>query len=269
MKKIALASIPFFLLGCTTLDSNSDFSDAVKRIDSKQNYKVVIGESLTPDVIKVNQGQLVNSSLELNYVQPYGNNSAPDSYITMELQYFKNYNEYRTAFVQGTEEKVKLKPYAAAAETCSDICTQTQYIQFPIESDSFDQAPYKDLIFDVQASNSNSISFSIPAGYIEAIVKTAKERSASQTAIVATSTAVVTPSVEAGPATKAVDMSNYWFKEIPVDERDSTISWAVANRNGVKNSIDTTSKEVEMFSYWFEKASNDERNSIIKSLLDY
>ncbi len=35
MEKIVLASIPLFLIGCTTLDSNSDFTDSVKRIDSK------------------------------------------------------------------------------------------------------------------------------------------------------------------------------------------------------------------------------------------
>ena len=266
MKKIVLASIPLFLIGCTTLDSNSDFTDSVKRIDSKQNYQVVIGESLTPDVLEVRQGQLVNSSLELNYVKPYGTETVPDSYITMELQYFKNYNEYRTVLVKGAEEKVSLKPYAASAETCSDICTQTQYVKFPVSNEIFNKAPFKDLIFDVQVSNANSISFSIPAGYIEAIVNTGNQSKIVKPVVAA---AVPVAAIQEGSASQALDMSKYWFEQISSDQRDSVVNWSVANRNGVVDSLDGKTKEIEMFEYWFEKASKEERKAIIKELLEF
>ncbi|MBE8567267.1 DUF2057 domain-containing protein [Vibrio tasmaniensis ZS-17] len=269
MKKIVLASIPLFLIGCTTLDSNSDFTDSVKRIDSKQNYQVVIGESLTPDVLEVRQGQLVNSSLELNYVKPYGTETVPDSYITMELQYFKNYNEYRTVLVKGAEDKVPLKPYAASAETCSDICTQTQYVKFPVSNEIFNEAPFKDLIFDVQVSNANSISFSIPAGYIEAIVNTGDQSDTVKPVVAAAVPVVATAAIQKKPASQALDMSKYWFEQVPLEQRDSVVNWSVANRNGVVDSLDGKTKEIEMFEYWFEKASKEERKAIIKQLLEF
>lgn len=269
MKKIVLASIPLFLIGCTTLDSNSDFTDSVKRIDSKQNYQVVIGESLTPDVLEVRQGQLVNSSLELNYVKPYGTETVPDSYITMELQYFKNYNEYRTVLVKGAEDKVSLKPYAASAETCSDICTQTQYVKFPVSNELFNEAPFEDLIFDVQVSNANSISFSIPAGYIEAIVNTGNQGATVKPVVAAAVPVAAIPVIQEESASKALEMSKYWFEQVPLEQRDSVVNWSVANRNGVVDSLDGKTKEIEMFEYWFDKASKEERKAIIKQLLEF
>ncbi|MEI8637604.1 hypothetical protein [Vibrio coralliilyticus] len=70
MKKIILASLPLLMVGCTTLDSTSDFTDVVKRVESKQNYQIIVGKSLTPNALEVNGSQLVKSSLELNYVTP-------------------------------------------------------------------------------------------------------------------------------------------------------------------------------------------------------
>ncbi|MFA0113192.1 DUF2057 domain-containing protein [Vibrio sp. 10N.261.46.E11] len=274
MKKIVLASIPLFLIGCTTLDSNSDFTDSVKRIESKQNYQIVVGESLSPDVLEVRQGQLVNSSLELNYVTPNSTVAVPDSYITMELQYFKNYNEYRSVLVQGSEGKVPLKPYAASAETCSDICTQTQYVQFPVSNEIFNEAPFKDLIFDVQVSNANSISFSIPAGYIEAIVNTGDKNATAKPVmvaapVVAATPVVAVPALQQEPVSQAQEMSKYWFEQIPTEQRDSVINWSVANRNGVVDSLGDNVKEIEMFEYWFNKASKEERKTIIKQLIEF
>ena len=273
MKKIVLASIPLFLIGCTTLDSNSDFTDSVKRIESKQNYQIVVGESLSPDVLEVRQGQLVNSSLELNYVTPNSTVTVPDSYITMELQYFKNYNEYRSVLVQGSEGKVPLKPYAASAETCSDICTQTQYVKFPVSNEIFNEAPFKDLIFDVQVSNANSISFSIPAGYIEAIVNTGDKNAIAKSVmaapVAAAAPVVAVPALQQEPVSQAQEMSKYWFEQIPTEQRDSVINWSVANRNGVVDSLGDNVKEIEMFEYWFNKASKEERKTIIKQLIEF
>ncbi|MFS1935047.1 DUF2057 family protein [Vibrio splendidus] len=269
MKKIVLASIPLFLIGCTTLDSNSDFTDSVKRIDSKQNYQVIIGESLTPDVLEVRQGQLVNSSLELNYVKPYGTETVPDSYITMELQYFKNYNEYRTVLVKGAEEKVSLKPYAASAETCSDICTQTQFVKFPVSNELFNEAPFKDLIFDVQVSNANSISFSIPAGYVEAIVNTGNTNTTVSPVTVAPVAVPVAAVVAEEPkASQAQEMVTYWYGQATKEEQSAVTDWAFQNRKNASPASIEGSKEIEMISYWFNKLDSEEKSQTMIWLLE-
>lgn len=267
MKKIVLASIPLFLIGCTTLDSNSDFTDSVKRIESKQNYQVVVGESLTPDVLEVRQGQLVNSSLELNYVTPTKNEAVPDSYITMELQYFKNYNEYRSVLVKGAGKKVQLKPYAASAETCSDICTQTQYVKFPVSNELFNEAPFKDLIFDVQVSNANSISFSIPAGYVEAIVNTGNTNTpVSPVAVAPVPVAAVV--AEEPKASQAQEMVNYWYGQATKEEQSAVTDWAFKNRKNASPASIEGSKEIEMISYWFNKLDSEEKSQTMIWLLE-
>ena len=269
MKKIVLASIPLFLIGCTTLDSSSDFTDAVKRIESKQNYQVVVGESLTPDVLEVKQGQLVNSSLELNYVTPTNDRAVPDSYITMELQYFKNYNEYRFARVKGADDKVQLKPYAASAETCSDICTQTQYVKFPVSNELFDEAPFKDLVFDIQVSNANSISFSVPAGYVEAIVNTGDKNTAFSPVVAAVAAVPVAAVVAKDPkASQAQEMVNYWYGEATKEEQSAVTDWAFKNRKNANPAPLEGSKEIEMVSYWFNKLDSEEKSQTMIWLLE-
>ena len=265
MKKIILASLPLLMVGCTTLDSTSDFTDVVKRVESKQNYQIIVGKSLTPDALEVNGSQLVKSSLELNYVTPTQKKNVPDSFIKMELQYFKNYNEFKTVMVEGSNKEVALKPYAASAETCSDVCTQTQYVRFPVSSQLLAQQPYQDLKFDVTASNANNITFSIPSGYIEAIVNSANSNVAP--AVVAAPVAAATP-VAHSSSSKAVEMTQYWFEQTPKEQRDDLLSWAVENRNSTKLTLTTDSKQQEMFGYWYGKATKEERKAVIKQLLE-
>ncbi len=80
-------------------------------------------------------------------MKPYGTERFLIHILRWNFNTFKNYNEYRIILVKGAEDKVSLKPYAASAETCSDICTQTQYVKFPVSNEIFNEAPFKDLIF--------------------------------------------------------------------------------------------------------------------------
>ncbi|WP_339389470.1 DUF2057 domain-containing protein [Vibrio neptunius] len=262
MKKIILASLPLLMVGCTTLDSTSDFTDAVKRVESKQNYQIIVGKSLKPDALEVNGSQLVKSSLELNYVVPVQKKNVPDSFIKMELQYFKNYSEFKSVTVEGINRKEALKPYAASAETCSDVCTQTQFVKFPVSSQFLEQQPYQDLVFNVAASNANNMTFSIPAGYIEAVVNSANYN-------VGTASVAVPVTIETdGNSSKAIEMTQYWFEQTPKEQRDELLSWAVENRNSSKVILTTNSKQQEMFGYWYGKATKEERKTVIKQLLE-
>lgn len=266
MNKIILISFPLILVGCTTLDANSDFSDSVKRIESKQNYQMVTGKTLTPETIGVRGGQLVKSTLEFNYIAPYSAQKVPDSYISMELQYFKNYDQFKyVEFAQGST-RVDITPYATAAETCSDICTTTQYIKFPVDEALFLDTPDQDLHFDVAASKNSIFSFSVPAGYIKALVESGNNSVAGQKQSVN-----VAPEAKAVPASqqsKVFEMSQYWYEQLAKSEQDSAINWAITNRNQWLDEPLSASKEAEMFSYWYKKASVDERKEIIKQLLE-
>lgn len=268
MNKIILISFPLILVGCTTLDANSDFSDSVKRIESKQNYQMVTGKTLTPETIGVRGGQLVKSTLEFNYIAPYSEQQVPDSYITMELQYFKNYDQFKyVAFAQGST-RVDITPYAAAAETCSDICTTTQYIKFPVDEALFLDSLDQDLYFDVAASKNSLFSFSVPAGYIKALVESGHNSVAGQKQSAYIAPAVIVKETPINQQSKVLEMSQYWYEQLAKSEQDNAINWAITNRNQWLDKPLSASKEAEMFSYWYEKANVDERKEIIKQLLE-
>jgi len=264
MKKIVWTSFPLILMGCTTLDSSSDFTDAVSHVESKQNYRLIVGKSLTPDTKEIRGGQLVRSSLKLNYVDSNNKQSAPDSFITMELQYFKNYNEFTYAVVNGT--KVEVIPYAATAETCSDVCTTTQYLKFPVSTAGLVKKPNSDLQFEVLSSHVNSFTFSIPAGYIEAIVQTG-EQSVQSIPNAAVAPAAVSNAVEI-KTSKPLEMMEYWYDESSEQVKGQFEDWAFANRQGDISAFETTEQSGQMLEYWFKKSSESERKQIIKWLLE-
>ncbi|WP_100753735.1 DUF2057 domain-containing protein [Vibrio salilacus] len=266
MKKIILMSISLVITGCSTLDVDDDFSDSVSQIESKQNYQVVTGKTLTPEIINIKGGQLVKSTLEFNYVVSNLKQGVPDSYITMELQYFKNYNQFHSVVFSQNGSTEKINTYAAATETCGDICTTTQYIKFPVDEALFLDMPDQDLHFDVAASKNSLFSFSVPAGYIKALVESGNNSVAGQKQSVN-----VAPEAKAVPASqqsKVFEMSQYWYEQLAKSEQDSAINWAITNRNQWLDEPLSASKEAEMFSYWYKKASVDERKEIIKQLLE-
>ena len=78
---------------------------------------------------------------------------------------------------------------------------------------------------------------------------------------------VAQPEQPVANASKPVEMSTYWFEEVPAAEKSEILNWAVENRSSSEILPLKGSKEAEMFSYWFEKASIDERKAIIKQLL--
>ncbi|TMX31876.1 DUF2057 domain-containing protein [Vibrio sp. Hep-1b-8] len=268
MNKALLISFPFVLVGCTTLDANSDFSDAVKRIESKQTYQIVTGKTLTPETIDIQGGQLVKSTLEFNYVAPYENQSAPASFITMELQYFKNYSQFSYVNFSENNLKVDLESYAASAETCSDICTTTQYLKFPVDQSLFMESLGEDLVFDVAASKNSIFTFSVPAKYIEALVKSGSNGALANKKVASSPAIVTNQATDFEPQSKALEMSQYWFEQMKADEQQKAVNWAVANRSESNTELFGKSKEAEMFGYWYEKADREERKAIIKKLLD-
>ena len=268
MNKALLISFPFVLVGCTTLDANSDFSDAVKRIESKQTYQVVTGKVLTPETIDIQGGQLVKSTLEFNYVAPYENQNAPASYITMELQYFKNYSQFSYVVFDENNSQVDLESYAASAETCSDVCTTTQYVKFPVDQSLFMEPLGEDLVFDVAASKNSTFTFSVPAKYIEALVKSGNTSGSTQKTVVSAQAVATQQAFDAEPQSKALEMSQYWFEQMDAGEQQNAVNWSVVNRSESSPEPFAKSKAVEMFGYWYEKADKDERKAIIKKLLE-
>ncbi|MEZ8102427.1 DUF2057 domain-containing protein [Vibrio bivalvicida] len=267
MKKCLVVSLIALMVGCTTLDSNSSFTDVVAQVETKQNYSLVEGKFLSPDVEASKGTQLTQSTLALNYVVPHGQSSVPSSFIVMEVKYFKNYSEYKYAEVDG--KKVALKSLAPTAETCSDICTQRQYFKFDVSEESLVKGEQYGLRFSLASSEQNKVIFDVAAGYIKAIRNSVDNKPAPSAAtIVAPVVATTAIAQDSTEKSKPQEMAMYWYEQLDEKQQESVTNWAVSNRKNSEAKLETVDQAEQMFSYWFNKASESEKKTILVELIN-
>lgn len=268
MKKCLVVSLVALMVGCTTLDSSSDFSDVVAQIETKQNYYLVEGKVLSPDAEVSKGAQLTQSTVALNYVAPYSQQATPSSFIVMEVKYFKNYSEYRYVELEG--KKIPLKSLAPTAETCSDICTQRQLFQFDVSESALIKAEKSGLRFALASSEQNKVMFDVPAGYIEAVRSSVDNKlDSKRAAIVAVPTASsMVDNSSTVEKSKSHEMAMYWYQQLDDTQKDSVTNWAVSNRKNTKVDLETKDQAEQMFSYWFGQANETEKKMILVELIN-
>lgn len=269
MKKCIIASVVALMVGCTTLNSESDFSDVVAQIETKQNYYLVEGKVLSPDVEASKGAQLTQSSLALNYVVPNSKQKVPSSFVVMEVKYFKNYSEYKYAEFDG--KKIPLKSLAPTAETCSDICTQRQFFKFDVSESSLAKGEQQGFRFALASSEQNKVYFDVAAGYIKAIKNSAPKQSVMTESLIAATTPVVeqtTTTQTVVEKSKPQEMAMYWYDQLGEKQQENVSSWALSNRKSLDAELQTTDQAEQMFSYWFNQANENEKKLILIELIN-
>ncbi|OCH57957.1 hypothetical protein A6D98_18040, partial [Aliivibrio fischeri] len=188
----------------------------------------------------------------------------PESYVAVELSYFKASYAYDSVSFNGTETDITA--YSPSTESCSEHCTSTQYFTFPIDNKDIELSAKNGLTYDVHATNDTSkLSFTIPAGYFQAVLdEKALQLEHTPSAVQRPVTEVKVESKDSKP----VEMSKYWFDEATVAEQEQFTEWAFANRKSISTQLKSDSKSVEMLSYWYEKASTEDRAQILTWLLN-
>lgn len=260
-KTLVLGTI--LLSGCTTLSADDDFSDAIRTVDKRADYVSIEAKSITP---KENQGYGANaikniSQVVANYPLTVAKNT-PESYVAVELNYMKTHTEYSSVMLDG--KLLDIEAYAPSDETCSEHCTITQYITFPIDNSLIEKSAQNGLTYLLKTENDMSqLSFSIPAGYFQAIVN---ERRADNS-VTPIAVASVSQSAVVSQQSKSIEMTQYWYSEATESEQEKFMQWAVANRKSIDTPLKTESKPLEMMAYWFEKSSKDEKSQILMWLL--
>jgi len=260
-KTLVLSAI--LLGGCSTLAVDDDFSDAIRSVSKRADYVSIEAKSIAPTENKSVGGNAIKNITQVvaNYPIDLAE-EVPDSYMSVELSYMKANYEYSSVVINGKE--LNLAPYAPTDETCSEHCTTTQYFSFPIENDVIAEAGEVGLTYIIKTDNNMSqLSFSIPAGYFQAITKERESNKVGK-APVASSSSTKASSQQSKP----VEMTEYWFGEANQDERELFTQWAVANRKSAETSLVTESKSLEMLGYWYEKASTEEKTQILMWLLN-
>ena len=251
------------LSGCSTLSSDDDFSDAINEVTRKYNYISIEGKNITPIENKgIGANSLRNTShVVANY--PTTDKIAPESYIAVELSYFRSSYEYNSVVFNGIEEK--LTAYSPSTESCTEHCTATQYFTFPIDNKEIEKSAKDGLTYDVNTTNNMSkLSFSIPAGYFQAILDERKFNSNMNT-----TAPLPVAVIDVVSDSKPVEMTKYWFDESTAVEQEAFTEWAFANRKAINSPLVSTSKSLEMLTYWYEKSSVEDRSTILTWLLHH
>ncbi len=266
MNKVSIVVLSLFLGACSSLDSKSNFDNSVAEITPKNGYVEVTGQSYSPDS-KANVGaDILKSSLYFTYNHKVSNDATPESLITMDVSYFQSYKEYSTVNFFG--KSLEINSTQVSRESCSEHCTRTQYFTFPLTEKDVQQARQSDLEFTLEGQGGVlSTTFIVPKEYIETIYTSASGTTLAPAIMVSAPVAAAQPEQPVANASKPVEMSTYWFEEVPATEKSEILNWAVENRSSSEIQSLTGSKEAEMFSYWFGKATIDERKAIIKQLL--
>ncbi|MGY3569029.1 DUF2057 family protein [Vibrio paucivorans] len=273
MQKTSIVLIAFTLSACSSLDSKSDFIDAVDTIKDRKNYVEVVAKDYSPDFKAVSGPNIMKSELILNANFPKADVKVPESYIAFEVSYFQNYDEYKTVSYNGNN--YPLKSLQATVNSCNEHCTTTQYVSFPIDIESIKTSAKDGFEFQMASSGKGLVTdFEIPAGYFNAVVDESERYLATgSSAAVAAPVAVAAPAVvkEAKPAPAAVskpqEMVEYWYQEASDAEKQQFTDWAFQNRKGDVAKLSTDSQSAQMMSYWFGKAGDNERKQILTWLL--
>ena len=263
MYKRILGLSVVLLSGCSTLSSDDDFSDAINEVERKANYISIEAKNINPIENKaVGANSLRNTSqLTANYSTT--NKAAPESYVAVELSYFKSSYEYSLVSFNDIEEKITA--YSPSTESCTEHCTATQYFTFPIDNEDIVSSAKNGLTYTVKTMNDLSrLSFTIPAGYFQAVLDEKALQFQYTPAVVMAQPVIETKAEE----TKPVEMAKYWFNEATAVEQEQFTEWAFANRKSISTTLNSDSKSLEMLSYWYEKASTEDKAQILTWLLN-
>lgn len=257
--KYSIVCFSLLLGGCSTLSVDDSFDDVISEVNQKYNYVSVVAKKVTPEDVTVGGSNTLKNTTYVvaNYAK--NDKKTPHSFAKVQLSYFKNYDEFTHVEYNGKD--TQLDAYKVSSSTCSEHCSVTQYFTFPIDNSDIQKFAKNGFTYTVKTpNNSNKLSFTIPAGYFQAIVN---ERSVYLDNPIKEEQ-IIHPAEE----TKPVEMTKYWFDDATTVEKEQFTEWAFANRKSVTTSLEGNSKSVDMLSYWYEKASIEDKAQILTWLLN-
>ncbi|MBD1575883.1 hypothetical protein HC723_05360 [Vibrio sp. S11_S32] len=262
MKKVYFLCSILLLSACSNFADDGDYSDAIKKVEDRSNFVEVQGKAFSTGDIIVGDSQILNSAANITAIFPKKDSKNLElSHVAMSMTFFKTYNFYTSAIYNG--KTVALKDYKVSSEVCNDNCTTTQYVTFPVDMETLQQARTTGLVYQIVTPNKSSvIDYKIPAGYVEALFNEANGHISNSTNIAAATT--IAPITQ---ASKPQEMVQYWFDEASAEQKQAFSSWAFQNRKQVAGELKGSDKPSQMLDYWYKKATPEQRSDILSWLL--
>lgn len=260
MRKLILVGASFFLAACSTLDSGSDFSNAVDSVSNRHDFVQVQSKPYKPSTKAIKGPGLIQSELLIVANYPQKNTSTyPESSVYLEVSTFESYDSYDS--VTFNNQKQKLKVEQPTQKLCSEHCVLTQYLSFPISLQDLNSD--QNLEFTLSSTSTRLVTeFSVESGYINAIAQEGSAQSERVPADVSTQSTLDTAQLS-----QPEEMVKYWHQQGTAKQQKQFADWAFTQRSGVIEMLQTESKPVEMMAYWYDKADKAEKSKILSWLL--
>lgn len=268
-KKLMAICITVLLGACSTLDSSSDFYDAIDSVEEKHSSLIVKAKPYTANTTAKKGKNVMKNVLTLTAGVSKREELTHNFKFNLDVTYFKSYQLFTEVSVEGVERP--LKEYAPIVESCGDHCTNIQFLTFNIEPNEFSSAVENGLSFDLKTKKDLTvIQFDVPAGYFKAIQEEITlANNSPQKAQPITVAAVSTPDIATEEhVSKPQEMTSYWYEQSTPSDQKTLIKWAFQNRTKTEGALLKGSKSVEMASYWFDRATVEEKKLILAWLIE-
>lgn len=267
LRRLFLLPVALGTVGCSTLDTSSEYSDAVKSIKERSNYVEVYAKSITPDTKALVGADLVKS--ELTYISVHNKGAKPlsnQSNIDMAVTYFKNYDSFNSVDMHGKVQA--LENFRPISETCTEHCTVTQWIRFPFSEQTLNQFDGSDVIFTISSGKKNTVEVVVPKAYFEAIEQEGRATVAGNTAVLVSTSSANAASINPTNDSKSIEMVRYWYEKASPQEQELFAQFAVKNRKSIQSLESSDSQSYNMLQYWYSEASKEERSEILNWLIN-
>ncbi|MGL4381373.1 MAG: VvgS protein [Vibrio sp.] len=262
MRKLLIFLTPFVLNACSSLNADSSFQDVLDSVNQRYDFVQLKSKSFTPQVKALKGPDILKSSVDIVANIPRSSNEVPKSHIYLQVSYFENFDEYQTVKYQ--DKEYTLEVTQPSKSSCSEHCTATQYVRFPIDYTVLRNQ--EDFTFTIEsASRRLNTQFSIASGFMNALAR----ESDLQLSIggFQVSPVLVAEPVKSMAESKTNQMVQYLYSEATSAEQQEFANWAFANRVAVNQPLVSEHKLVTMMADWYQKADKADKAAILAWLI--
>lgn len=219
MTRLMFVIVLFLLSGCTMLDQESNFDDAIVNVKHFKNYSKVIGKTYRPSIEAKKGATPTKARLYITVIEKNNDTlQSLSSNIWMELTYLKSFSNYANFTVNN--KTYRLINNMPVLESCSDLCINIQQVSLPINNEILIQSVDTGLSFSLSSGNNTiKTDFYIAPGYIRALVEQFKyDKNKNDIENIK-------------PESEVQSMMKYWFEQGTPLQQEDFLKWALFNRN--------------------------------------
>ncbi len=269
MKYSIVIFIFALLSGCSTLDTNSQFTEVVDQVKRFHYYTEVTSKPYRPEVVAIKGLTPTKSQLHIiaKLPTPNLNQEVPVSKIKLKITYLKNYSEYKLATINGVKKKIIND--LPLFESCSDLCMNIQFMDIGLSYEELLLGSKSGLRLVLSSENETIVTeVHIPSQYLENIITQSISPDELRSAISKEndSDEQFRSEIDLQPSNSEA-MVKYWFNQASETEKKAFLDEALLHREEQLIEKQNSNRTVDMMIYWFNQVDINDRKNLLSWLI--